>query len=78
MPADTFTETGAKLTYTEKQLSGPDVSSWLAFNGQTEILSGWVPHLASGTVKIEIIATDPAGHTAVDIFSAAVGLSALG
>ncbi len=86
LSSNTFSDPGVTLTYTEKILSGPDVSSWLHFNAPTNapagapiaVFSGFVPPLANGTLKIEIIATDPAGHTAVDIFSAALGLSASG
>ena len=75
IPANTFSDPGATLTYTAWELSGPNVSSWLSFNSRTETLSGIVPLFASGTVTLEIVAKDAAGHTATDVFTATIGLS---
>ena len=74
LPANTFTDAlGLKMTFAAYQLSGPNVSSWLAFNAATDTLAGTVPKTGSGTIQIEVIATDSQHMTATDLFTITFG-----
>jgi hypothetical protein len=75
LPANTFSDPGATLAYTAKELSGPSLSGWISFNSHSLTLSGIAPFFASGTATIEITATDQAGHSANDIFTVTLGTS---
>jgi hypothetical protein len=76
LPSNTFSDPVATLTYSAYETSGPNVAYWLSFNARTETFSGFVPLAASGTVTLEVIAKDSAGHSATDSFTVALGLSA--
>jgi hypothetical protein len=70
LPSNTFTDAlGLKMTFAAYELSGPSVTSWLRFSPATDQLYGTVPATASGTVMLEVIATDAQHMTAVDLFS---------
>jgi hypothetical protein len=70
VPAGTFTDTaGAKMTFAAYQTSGTSVTSWLHFNATTDQFTGTVPAIATGTVGLEVIATDNHGLTVADVFS---------
>jgi hypothetical protein len=70
LPAGTFTDApGARMTFAAYQTSGPSVTSWLRFNPMLDQLVGTVPAHASGTVGLEVIATDNLRMTATDAFS---------
>jgi len=70
LPVGTFTDAvGQRMTFAAYQTSGPSVTSWLRFNELTDTLIGTVPASASGTVGLEVIATDSLHMTAVDAFS---------
>lgn len=73
LPSNTFSDPGATLTYTAKELSGPSLLGWVSFNTHTLTLSGVAPMFTSGTATIEITATDQTGHAAYDIFTVAIG-----
>jgi hypothetical protein len=73
LPSNIFSDPGATLTYTATELSGPSLLGWISFNPHTLTLSGIAPMFTSGTARIEITATDQAGHSAYDIFTVAIG-----
>jgi hypothetical protein len=81
LPAGTFTDAvGQRMTFAAYQTSGPSVTSWLRFDAMTDTLVGSVPASASGTVGLEVIATDSLHMTAIDAFSVtfAAGASHVG
>jgi hypothetical protein len=81
LPIGTFTDAqGQRMTFAAYQTSGPSVTSWLRFNTLTDTLIGTVPASASGTVGLEIIASDSLHMTAIDAFSVtfAAGASHVG
>jgi hypothetical protein len=70
LPAGTFTDSaGAKMTFAAYQTSGTSVTSWLHFNATADEFTGTVPTNATGTVGLEVIATDNHGLTVADLFS---------
>lgn len=70
LPSATFTDAlGLKMSFAAYEVAGPDVTSWLHFNPATETFFGNQPASASGTVKLEVIATDAARVSAADMFS---------
>lgn len=70
LPSNTFTDAlGLKMSFAAYQVSGPNVTSWLRFNSITDAFSGKIPMTASGTVGLEVIATDARHVTATDLFS---------
>ncbi len=70
LPSNTFTDAlGLKMTFAAYEVSGPNVVSWLHFNAATDELYGTVPATASGTIQLEVIATDAQNVTAADLFS---------
>ncbi len=70
LPANTFTDAlGLKMTFAAYQESGSNATSWLSFNPTTDELSGTVPTAATGTMALEVIATDAQHMTATDLFS---------
>ncbi len=73
LPSNTFSDPGATLSYTAKELSGPSLLGWVSFNTHSLTLSGVAPMFSSGTATIEITATDQAGHSANDIFTVTIG-----
>jgi hypothetical protein len=70
LPSNTFTDAlGLKMTFAAYQVSGPNVTSWLRFNSITDEFTGKVPATVSGTIGLEVIATDAQHVTAADLFS---------
>jgi hypothetical protein len=70
LPSSTFTDAlGLKMTFAAYEVSGPNVTSWLRFNSITDTFSGNVPATASGTIGLEVIATDAQHLSAADFFS---------
>ena len=70
LPSNTFTDAlGLKMTFAAYEVSGPNVTSWMRFDPATDDLFGSVPAKESGTVQIEVIATDAQHMTATDLFS---------
>jgi phage-related protein len=70
LPANTFTDAlGLAMTFTAYEVAGPNVTSWLHFNASTDTLFGTVPTSATGTVELEIVATDARHMVAADLFS---------
>jgi hypothetical protein len=70
LPAGTFTDAaGTRMTFAAYQTSGTSVTSWLRFNAAADEFVGNVPSKATGTIGLEVIATDNLHRTAVDTFS---------
>ncbi len=70
LPSSTFTDSlGLPMRFAAYQTSGPNVTSWLRFNSSTDIFSGLVPATQTGTVGLEVIATDAAHLSARDMFT---------
>lgn len=70
LPSSTFTDAlGLQMTFAAYEVSGPNVTSWLRFNSITDAFSGNVPTTASGTIGLEVIATDAQHVSAADFFS---------
>jgi hypothetical protein len=70
LPSNTFTDAlGLKMTFAAYEVSGPNVVSWLHFNPATDELYGNVPASQTGTIGLEVIATDAQNVTAADMFS---------
>jgi Putative Ig domain len=70
LPSNTFTDAlGLKMSFAAYQTSGPNVTAWLYFNPTTDTLYGTVPATETGTVGIEVIASDSQHVTATDLFS---------
>jgi hypothetical protein len=60
---------GQKLSYAAYQDSGPSIISWLRFNANTQTFTGNAPANTSGTVTLEVDATDTSGLTTADVFN---------
>ena len=74
LPANTFADAlGLKMTFAAYELSGPNVTSWLYFNPNTDELFGVVPKSATGTVQLAVLASDSQHMTAEDVFSVTFG-----
>jgi len=70
LPSNTFTDAlGLKMTFAAYEVSGPNVTSWLHFDATSDEFYGSVPSSASGTISLEVIATDAQKVTAQDLFS---------
>ena len=70
LPSNTFTDAlGLKMTFAAYQVSGSNVASWLRFNPSTDTFSGKVPANLTGTIRLEVIATDSKHVTATDLFN---------
>jgi AAA family ATP:ADP antiporter len=67
---DTFIDKdpGDVMTLTAQQASGAPLPHWLEFDARQQMFRGSVPHDESGSVEIEVIATDFEGLTASDTF----------
>lgn len=76
LAANTFTDPqGLGMTYTETQIGGP-TASWLKFNGTTDTFSGTPKKTMKGTITLEVVATDSAGLSASETFSATMAPTA--
>jgi hypothetical protein len=70
LPQNMFTDSlGLKMTFAAYETSGPNETSWLHFNAATDEFSGSVPTNASGTIGLEVLATDAQNVTATDLFN---------
>ncbi len=70
LPANAFVDNvGATITTSAYQTAGPSITSWMTYNAKTETLAGTAPKAFSGTVTLDIKATDTAGNHADDIFT---------
>lgn len=70
LAGNTFTDPqGQKLSYAAYQDNGPSITSWLRFNASTLTLHGNAPANASGTVTLEVDATNASGLTTADMFT---------
>jgi hypothetical protein len=70
LPANTFTDAlGLKMTFAAYEVSGPNVTAWLHFNAALDEFYGTVPGTASGTIGLEVVATNSQKMTAQDFFS---------
>ncbi len=77
LPANTFTDAGsASLSYVASQLGGPNATGWLHFNGTTDTFSGTAPAGTSGTIQLQVVATDGNKLSATDRFSLSYAPSA--
>jgi len=76
LPANTFTDAlGLKMSFAAYEVSGPNVTSWLRFNPATDEFYGTIPSKLTGTVGLEVIATDGQRMMATDLFSVTIGAS---
>jgi hypothetical protein len=70
LPSNTFTDSlGLPMRFAAYQTSGPNVTSWLRFNASTDTFTGSVPATQTGTIGLEIIATDASHPSAEDMFT---------
>ena len=73
LAADTYTDPqGQSLTYAAKQIvNGAAVAlpSWLHFTAATDSFSGTVPATATGSLALEVIATDTFGLSTAETFT---------
>ena len=64
LPSNTFSAaSGQHFQLAAFEVSGPDVTRWLHFNSNTGTFSGNVPQTMSGTVLIEVSASNNTGST---------------
>jgi hypothetical protein len=74
LPANTFSDPqGQKLSYSAYQVGGSSALSWLSFNATTDTFSGTVPLKATGTIELEVIATNTSGLSTKDLFYVSLG-----
>ncbi len=79
LPADTFRDAlGLKMTFAAYEVSGPNVTSWLHFNPATDKLFGNVPAATTGTIGLEVVASDADHVTAADLFDVTIMASSHG
>jgi hypothetical protein len=70
LPGNTFTDAlGLNMTFVAYEVSGPNVTSWLHFNAAADEFYGTVPSNATGTIGLEVVASDAQHVTAADLFS---------
>jgi VCBS repeat-containing protein len=77
LPAGSFSDvdSGDVLTYRATLADSTALPSWLTFNAVTQSFIGTVPSTATGSVNIQVAATDRAGTSASDVFTLAFGKS---
>ena len=69
IPADTFADPdGDTLTYGAQLMGGGALPAWLSFDAATRTFSGTATHLDTGTLSIEVTATDASGALTSDSF----------
>lgn len=80
LPAGSFSDvdSGDVLAYRATLADSTALPSWLTFNAVTQSFIGTVPSTATGSVNIQVAATDRAGTSASDVFTLAFGKSAGG
>ena len=77
--SSTFTDpSGSALAYTAFETSGPCITQWLHFNGQTGLFSGLVPLNQSGTAGIEVVAANAGHMSASETFSVSFAAASAG
>lgn len=76
LPANTFTDPqGQKLSYSAYQIGSSSALSWLSFNAGTDTFSGTVPLKSTGTIELEVVATNTSGLSTKDLFYVSLGTS---
>ena len=69
IPANTFADPdGDTLTYGAQLMGGGALPAWLSFDAATRTFSGTATHLDTGTLSIEVTATDASGALTSDSF----------
>ena len=73
LPVGLFTDPdGDALTYSATRADGHALPAWLSFNAATQTFSGTPDGADFGVFDVKIIATDPGGLSASDVFSVMV------
>lgn len=73
MPANTFSDPdNDTLSYTAQLSGGGALPSWLHFDGSTRTFSGTPGNADTGTISVQVIASDPGAATASDTFDISV------
>lgn len=73
MPANTFSDPdNDTLSYTAQLSGGGALPSWLHFDGATRTFSGTPGNGDTGTVSVQVIASDPSAATASDTFDISI------
>ncbi len=70
VPAGSFTDVdqGDALAYSATLADGSALPSWLVFDAATQTFSGTAPANASGTLDVQVTATDDSQASASDVF----------
>ncbi len=71
LPADAFSDpdVGDVLTFSAQLSGGGVLPGWLSFDALTRTFSGIPPNDASGTIDVEVVATDSGGLSISDTFT---------
>jgi Ca2+-binding RTX toxin-like protein len=74
VPAGTFADpdAGDVLTLSARLAGGAPLPAWLSFDAATATFSGTAPFGSSGTLDVEVVATDGGGLSASDQFGIAI------
>jgi len=72
LPQETFSDPGDTLLLAASLDNGASLPTWLAFDATTRTFSGTPRNTDVGTVRINLIATDAAGASAIDSFDLTV------
>jgi Calpain family cysteine protease/Putative Ig domain len=76
LPTNAFADPqGAALSYAAFETSGADMTSWLHFSGSPAEFTGSVPGGLTGTIGIQVVATDTYGLSASESFGLTFGAS---
>jgi hypothetical protein len=76
LPSNAFADPqGAALSYAAFETSGGDATGWLHFTGSLAAFTGAIPNGLSGTIGIEVVATDAYGLSASESFGLTFGAS---
>jgi len=68
LPANTFTDINDALTYSATLQGGDSLPGWLLFDSGTRTFSGTPTGGDTGSVSVEVSASDGHGHEATDVF----------
>jgi hypothetical protein len=70
LPVDAFVDMdGDVLSYSATLSDGSALPSWLSFNANTQTFSGTPSYEDAGVLSLKVMATDPAGESAEQVFS---------
>jgi hypothetical protein len=70
LPVDAFVDMdGDVLTYSATLSDGSALPSWLSFDANTQTFSGTPSYEDAGVLSLKVMATDPAGESAEQVFS---------